>query len=207
LFLSVIGIITMVAGNFAATLQNNVKRMLAYSSIGHTGFILMAVVTFTPQGISALTFYLFAYTLANVGAFILASHFSNTAKAEDMNAYKGLGLKYPFAGVAFVIILISLAGLPITAGFNAKLLVFSSVYSVYQQNHDIWLLLLMITGALTTVVSLFYYIKIPLNLFLRKPEKATDFPASPPYLLIVSAIIALLLIYFGIFPDILAKFM
>ena len=207
LFLSFIGIVTMVAGNFAATLQNNVKRMLAYSSIGHTGFILMAVVTFTPQGISALTFYLFAYTLANVGAFMLASYFANTAKAEDMNAYKGLGLKYPVAGVAFVIILISLAGLPITAGFNGKLLVFSSVYSVYQQNHDIWLLLLMITGALTTVVSLFYYIKIPLNLFLRKPENTIDFPASSPYLLIVSTIIALLLIYFGIFPDILAKFM
>ncbi len=207
LFLSVIGIITMVAGNFAATLQNNVKRMLAYSSIGHTGFILMAIVTFTPQGISALTFYLFAYTLANVGAFMLASYFANTAKAEDMNAYKGLGLKYPVAGVVFVIILISLAGLPITAGFNGKLLIFSSVYSVYQQDHDIWLLLLMITGALTTVVSLFYYIKIPLNLFLRKPENAIDFPASTPYLVIVSAIIALLLIYFGIFPDILAKFM
>lgn len=207
LFLSVIGIITMIAGNFAATLQNNVKRMLAYSSIGHTGFILMAVVTFNPTGISALTFYLFAYALANIGAFMLTSYFANTANAEDMDSYKGLGLKYPLAGVCFVIILISLTGLPVTAGFNAKLLVFSSVYAVYQQIHDMWLLLLMITGALTTVVSLFYYIKIPLNLFLRKSEKPNNFPSTSPYLLIVSTLIALLLIYFGIFPDILVKLM
>ncbi|MEO6850309.1 MAG: NADH-quinone oxidoreductase subunit N [Mucilaginibacter sp.] len=211
LFLSAIAIATMIAGNFAATLQNNVKRMLAYSSIGHTGFALMSVVAFNNSGnttaISALTFYLFAYVLANTGALMLASYFANTAKAEDMNSYKGLGLKYPVAGAAFVIILISLTGLPITAGFNGKLLVFSSVYSVYQQTHNPCLLLLMITGALTTVVSLFYYIKIPLNLFLRKPEKPVDYPSSTSYLLISSVIIALLLIYFGIFPDILARFM
>ncbi len=207
LFFSVIGIVTMIVGNFAATLQNNIKRMLAYSSIGHTGFVLMALVTFSTQGKSALTFYLAAYALANIGAFMLASYFANTLKAEDVNSYKGLGLKYPVAGVCFVIILISLTGLPVTAGFNGKLLVFSSVYSVYQQNHYIWLLLLMITGALTTVVSLFYYIKIPLNLFLRKPEKVVDYPSSAPWLLIVSALIALLLVYFGVFPDLLAKYL
>jgi NADH-quinone oxidoreductase subunit N len=207
LFFSVIGIVTMIAGNFAATLQNNIKRMLAYSSVGHTGFVLMALVTFSTQGKSALTFYVAAYALANIGAFMLASYFANTLKAEDVNSYKGLGLKYPVAGVCFVIILISLTGLPVTAGFNGKLLVFSSVYSVYQQNHYIWLLLLMITGALTTVVSLFYYIKIPLNLFLRKPEKVGDYPSSAPWLLIVSALIALLLVYFGVFPDLLAKYL
>lgn len=207
LFLSVVGIITMIAGNFAATLQVNIKRMLAYSSIGHTGFALMAVVTFSTQGISALSFYLFAYALANIGALMLASYFANTTKAEDLNSYKGLGLKYPVAGVAFVVLLISLTGLPVTAGFNGKLLVFSSVYAAYQQDYNIWLLLLMITGAVTTVVSLFYYIKIPLNLFLRKPEKSVDFPASSVYLLVISAIIALLLIYLGISPDILEKFM
>jgi NADH-quinone oxidoreductase subunit N len=210
LFLSVIGIITMIAGNFAATLQSNIKRMLAYSSIGHTGFALMAIVALcnpgNTSGKSALTFYLAAYALANIGALMLASYFANTTKAGDVNSYKGLGFKYPVAGVSFVIILISLTGLPVTAGFNGKLLVFSAVYSVYQQNHDIWLLLLMITGAITTVVSLFYYIKIPLNLFLRKPEKVIDYPSSAPYLLIASVLISLLLIYFGIFPDLLAKY-
>jgi NADH-quinone oxidoreductase subunit N len=205
LFLSVIGIVTMIAGNFAATLQNNIKRMLAYSSIGHTGFALMAIVTFTTQGKSALIFYLIAYAVANIGAWMLASYFANTAKVENISDFKGLGFKYPVAGVCFVIILISLTGLPVTAGFYGKFLAFSSVYAVYQQNHNIWLLLLMITGAVTTVVSLFYYIRIPLNLFLRKTERTTGFASSNPFLLVSIAIISLLIVFLGLFPDILIK--
>jgi NADH-quinone oxidoreductase subunit N len=207
LFLSVIGILTMIAGNFAATLQKNLKRMLAYSSIGHTGFALMALVNFNvdKQGITALTFYLFAYSLANIGAWMLASYFSNTANAENMDDFKGLGSKYPLASVSFVAILISLAGIPVTAGFYGKFLVFSSVYTVYQTSHNTWFLLLMITGAVTTVVSLFYYIKVPLNLFLRKTERTTGFASTSHYLLISIAIISLLVVCLGLFPDFLIK--
>ena len=207
LMLSVVGIITMIAGNFAATLQQNIKRMLAYSSIGHTGFALMALINFNPdkQGIAALTFYLLAYSLANLGAWMLASYFSNTANAENMDDFKGLGFKYPFAGIAFVIILISLTGIPVTAGFYGKFLVFSSAYTAYQASHYVWFLLLMITGAVTTVVSLFYYLKIPLNLFLRKTERITGFNSTSNYLLISIAIISLLIVYLGIFPGILIK--
>ncbi len=207
LFFSVIGIITMIAGNFAATLQHNVKRMLAYSSIGHTGFALMALVTFSSQGLSVLAFYLFAYALANVGAWMLASYFADSAGTEDMNGYKGLGFKYPLAGVCFVILLISLTGLPLTAGFYGKFLSFSAVYQVYQEGHNVWLLLLMITGAVTTVVSLFYYIKIPLNLFLRKTDRTTGFAAANIYLLTSVAIITALVLYLGIFPDVLTKYL
>jgi NADH-quinone oxidoreductase subunit N len=181
--------------------------MLAYSSIGHTGFALMALVNFNAdkQGITSLTFYLFAYSLANVGAWMLASYFSNTANAENMDDFKGLGFKYPLAGVAFVIILISLTGIPVTAGFYGKFLVFSSVYAVYQTSHNVWFLLLMITGAVTTVVSLFYYIKIPLNLFLRKTERTTGFSSTSNYLLVSIAIISLLVVCLGLFPDFLVK--
>jgi len=207
LFLSVIGIVTMIAGNFAAVLQTNVKRMLAYSSIGHTGFALMGIVAFTAQGLSALTFYLLVYSIANIGALALASYFTNVTGAEDVNDYKGLGLKYPTASVCFVIVLISLTGLPVTAGFTGKVFIFSAVYSVYQQNHDIWLLLLMLTGALATVVSLFYYIKIPLNLFIKRSETISN-PLNKSYnLLILAAILSLLLILLGIFPDLLLKYL
>jgi len=201
LVLSIIGIITMLAGNFAAVLQNNVKRMLAYSSIGHTGFALMAIVTFTAQGINALTYYLAVYGIANIGALALATYFANVEGTEDIDGYKGLGLKYPAASVCFVIILISLTGLPVTAGFTGKLFVFSAVYNVYQQTHDGWLLLLMITGALTTVVSLFYYIKIPLYLFLKRTENNTSPVRTSHYIVIFSIIIALLILLLGIFPD------
>jgi len=207
LVLSIIGIITMIAGNFAAVLQSNVKRMLAYSSIGHTGFALMGIVTFTDQGISALTYYLAVYGIANIGALALASYFSNVAGVEDMDGYKGLGVKYPVASICFVIILISLTGLPVTAGFTGKVFVFSAVYNVYQQTNNIWLLLLMITGALTTVVSLFYYIKIPLNLFLRKAEVNTGPVTSSNYILIFAIVISLVLLLLGIFPDMLFKYL
>jgi NADH-quinone oxidoreductase subunit N len=205
--LSIVGIITMIAGNFAAVMQTNVKRMLAYSSIGHTGFALMAVVVLTLQGVSALTYYLLVYALANIAALMLATYFANEADAEDVDSYKGLGLKYPIASVCFVIVLISLTGLPVTAGFTGKLFVFSAVYSVYQQTHSIWLMLLMVTGALTTVVSLFYYIKIPLNLFLKRKE-ISEIDSNKSYnLLVLSILISFLLILLGIFPDLVLRYL
>ncbi|MBS1529510.1 MAG: NADH-quinone oxidoreductase subunit N, partial [Bacteroidetes bacterium] len=136
-FFSVIGIATMIVGNFAATMQNNVKRMLAYSSIGHTGFVLMAMVAaFSTHSLSVLTFYLVAYALAGTAAWMLATYFADAAGAEDMNSYKGLGFKYPTAGVCFVIVLISLTGLPLTAGFYGKFLTFSAAYQAYQNAHN-----------------------------------------------------------------------
>lgn len=207
LFFSVIGIVTMIAGNFAATMQNNVKRMLAYSSIGHTGFALMAIVTFSQHGLSVLNFYLVAYALAGTAAWMLATYFADASGAEDMNGYKGLGFKYPFAGVCFVIVLISLTGLPLTAGFYGKFLTLSAAYQAYETGHNIWLLVLMITGAVTTVVSLFYYIKIPLNLFLRKTDRTTGFAAANNWLLTVVAIITILVVYLGLFPDFLTKYL
>jgi NADH-quinone oxidoreductase subunit N len=207
LVLSAIGILTMIAGNFAAVLQSNVKRMLAYSGIGHTGFALMALVTFTPQGLSALAYYLLMYGLANIAALALANYFENAEGITDVKDYKGLGFKYPLASVCFVVILISLTGLPVSAGFTGKLFVFSAVYSIYQQNHDVWLLALLITGALTTVVSLFYYIKVPLNLFLKRTELIVSENKWSYNLVILSTIIAIALIVFGIFPDLLIKYM
>jgi NADH-quinone oxidoreductase subunit N len=206
-FLAIIGIITMIAGNFAAVLQKNIKRMLAYSSIGHTGFALMAVVVFNDTAFSALTYYLAAYGLANICALALATYFTNATGAEDLNACRGLGLKYPVASVCFVIVLISLAGLPITAGFTGKLLVFSSVYGFYQQTHNPLLLALLITGALTTVVSLFYYIKIPLNLFLKRSDAVVN-PIEKSYYIVALAIgISLVLVLLGIFPGLLIKYL
>jgi NADH-quinone oxidoreductase subunit N len=207
MLLSVAGIITMVAGNFAAIWQQNIKRLLAYSGIGHTGFALMAVVTFSAQGIKALNFYLAVYAVANLGALMLASYFANTMKAENLDEYKGLGFKYPVASVCFVILLISLTGIPISAGFNAKVLVFSAVYDVYQQGHNVTLLALLVTGAVTTVVSLFYYIKIPLYLFLKK--QSAESHEYPPHkkLLAMVIILSAIVVILGIFPDFLANLM
>lgn len=209
LFFSVIAIITMIVGNFAAILQNNIKRMLAYSAIGHTGFGLMALVTFSQQGVSALLFYLSVYALANIGALMLCSFYAGKNSMLSIVDLRGLGKVYPFASVCFVVLLISLTGLPVSAGFNAKVLVFSSVIEVYRQNHNILLLALLVTGAVATVVSLFYYFKIPLYLFLKpaetRPEKRTG---DQQYILL--ALIGLLsaaVILLGVYPSLLANFL
>ena len=104
-----------------------------------------------------------------------------------------------------MIVLISLTGLPITAGFTGKVLVFSAVYSTYQQNHELWLLLLMITGAMTTVVSLFYYIKIPLNLFLKRTEIVKNPVIKSQNIVILCVILSILIVFLGIWPDFLFK--
>jgi NADH-quinone oxidoreductase subunit N len=208
LVLSVAAMVTMIAGNFAAIWQQNIKRMLAYSSVGHTGFALMAIVAFTPQSTTALSFYLAVYGIANIGVLALATYFANAMQAHTLADYKGLGGKYPIASVCFVILLVSLTGIPVSAGFNAKVLVFSAVYNVYQQGHNSMLLALLVTGAVTTVVSLFYYVKIPLNLFLRKPDVEKDrYPAISKDLLVMIVILAVLVVILGIFPDALANLM
>lgn len=209
LFFSVIAIITMIAGNFAAILQNNIKRMLAYSAIGHTGFGLMALVTFSQQGVSALLFYLAVYALANIGALMLCSFYAGKNSMLTVQHLRGLGKVYPFAGVCFVFLLISLTGLPISAGFNAKVLVFSSVIEVYRQNHNVLLLALLVTGAVTTVVSLFYHFKIPLYLFLKSAAKPTQKPMGnrQSSLLIIIGLLSAIVFLLGIFPSVLANFL
>jgi len=202
-YLAVIGIITMIAGNFAAVMQRNVKRMLAYSSIGHTGFALMAIVVYNDTAFSSLVYYLAVYGLANIGALALATYFANATGAENNEGYKGLGLKLPAASVCFVIVLVSLTGLPITAGFNGKLLVFSAAYNFYQLNHNPLVLALMVTGAITTVVALFYYIKIPRNLFLKRTDNLVDIPKTSVNIIILSVIICVLIVLLGIRPDLL----
>lgn len=205
LFLTVISIVTMIAGNFAAVLQNKVKRMLAYSSIGHTGFALMALITFTSTGLSALVFYLAVYAVANIGALALATYFTNVAGVVDVDGYKGLGHKYPVASVCFVIVLISLTGLPVSAGFAGKLFVFSATYGFYEQTHQVELLLLMVTGALTTVVSLFYYIKIPLNLFIKRAETVINVKKKWDMILFLVLILSFLIVLWGLWPNFMLK--
>lgn len=206
LILSVIAVITMIAGNFAAVMQKNVKRMLAYSSIGHTGFALMAVVTMQIPA-TTLTFYLVAYTLASVAALMLATYFTNNEGAETVEEYKGFGFRYPVASVCFVVVLISLTGIPVTAGFTGKLLVFAAAYNNYEHTHDVWMLIMMITGAVTTVVSLFYYIRVPLNLFLRHIDNQVDSASTGRYLLSIVIVISVLLVAIGIYPSLVTTFL
>jgi NADH-quinone oxidoreductase subunit N len=203
LVLSVIAIATMIIGNFSALWQNNVKRMLAYSSIGHTGFLLMAIIAYSPTGFKSLLFYLSVYAVMNMLAFFLADKIEEKTGAVNLSEYTGLGKILKVELVCFVIVLIALTGLPPTAGFIAKFLVFSSVLQVYAGSKSLLILMVMITGALSTVVSLFYYFKVPLNAFLREGGNKVQ-PENTSFL-ILPVILTVLLIFLGIFPEYLTN--
>ena len=199
-----VAIITMIVGNFAALWQNNIKRMLAYSSIGHTGFALMAVVSNSDSGVKSLIFYFCIYAIMNMAAFMLAGTIERKSAATEVDDYKGLGSVLKAEMVCFVVILISLTGLPPTAGFLAKLYVFSAAFEKYSTSGSIWMLALLITGALTTVVSLFYYLKIPLNAYLRKAVNDYAIENVKDPLKYVVAILTFFVILFGIFPSLIS---
>lgn len=202
-FVILIAIITMLMGNLVALRQHNTKRMMAYSSIGHTGFLLMTVIATNGQSREILLFYITAYTIMNLAAFAFIDLLEQKTGSTELSSYSGLGARYPILFTSFALVGISLVGLPPTAGFVGKLLVFTSTFELYQSTQDTAILLLLIVGALTAVISLFYYFKIPLYAFLRGAEsnvKGEILSFSKLMLWIAVALSALLLVL-GIFPN------
>jgi NADH-quinone oxidoreductase subunit N len=193
---------SMILGNTIAIFQQDPKRMMAYSAIGHTGFILMLFLLPQDAILKALLFYLLAYTLMNAGTFMSFTYLENKFRALTLSDYKGLGKKAPFIGVLMVILMISLTGLPPTAGFIAKFLVFSALINL--ASADVYVAGLLVIAALTTVVSLFYYLKIPLNFFLKPTENEVKEQEGSNYLLIYIAIIVTLILMIGLFPSLVS---
>lgn len=205
LFIVVVAIVTMLVGNLIALRQTDIKRMMAYSSIGHTGFLMMALVTTQSQDPQILLFYLAVYTLMNLGVFGLIDTLEQKTGSTTLSDYAGLGKSYPLLFTAFTILGISLIGLPPTAGFIGKLLVFTSTFEVYQNNNDIMILLLLIVGALTSVISLFYYFRIPLFAFLRKSNEEKTPNTTITFGYVIGIGFAFLVLILGIFPDLLLQ--
>jgi NADH-quinone oxidoreductase subunit N len=164
MILGVLAALAMVIGNLTALRQDNIKRMLAYSSIAHAGYILMGAVLLSKQGISSIMIYVVVYLFMTLGAFYVAMLFSNKVHTESIEGYKGLGHRAPLLGVAMTIFMVSLTGIPPTGGFVAKLYIFGAAIS------EGWIWLVTIAGV-TSVISLFYYIRVVRNLFLYKPEE------------------------------------
>ena len=190
---AVLAVLTMTLGNLVALWQTNLKRMLAYSSIAHAGYLLMAVSVMNDTGVAAVLIYFFVYMLMNLGAFLVVQLVADKAGSEDIEDYSGLGYRSPLIGVLFTLFLVSLTGLPPTAGFIGKLYVFTSVVNAGM----IWL---AIIGVLNSVVSLYYYVKVVRNMYLRDVEStkpAIRLSVAEVVLLLVLAIPTLLLgIYF-----------
>lgn len=170
--LAVISAVTMVIGNLSAVAQTNVKRMLAYSSIAHVGYLLMGFVIMTPDSLTAVVFYLIAYCAMNLGAFWIVGMVHDLKKGSDLNHFKGAGWQMPLVGVCMAIFLFSLTGIPLFSGFIGKFLIFGSLL---KSESYLWLALL---GVLNSVVSLYYYTQILKAMWLERPE-TTDLAEVP----------------------------
>ncbi len=164
--LAVIALATITIGNLAALGQTSAKRLLAYSSIAHAGFILIGILTQTVPG---TFYYLLAYSISNFIAFGFIAAVCRQLGSDQLDAFKGLGQLSPLAGVAVLISMAALIGLPPTAGFMAKLLIFSALWESWQATNNVSLLALLLGGLLNTVISVYYYLKIPFYMFLRPP--------------------------------------
>jgi len=187
----VISVLTMVIGNLIALRQTNVKRILAYSSIAHAGYLLVAILA---QDNSSLVFYLTVYLFMNMGAFAAIIALSKKDKEYlELEDYAGIGFKYPWIGATFSIFLLSLAGFPPTGGFLAKFYVFSS--AVKQG-----LVPLVIIGVLASLISVFYYLRIVVYMYMREPSREVDIVVENPALFLVLFFCLYGVLQLGLYP-------
>jgi NADH-quinone oxidoreductase subunit N len=194
-------LLTMVIGNFAALLQTNIKRLMAYSSIAHAGYVMVAIAAHNQVGVAAAMFYLAAYAFMNIGAFAVITHFSRQGeKYVNVEDLAGLGWKQPATAALFSIFLLSLIGVPLTGGFFGKFYIFKAAL-------DANLVWLSILGLLNSAVAAYYYLRILVVMYMHEPGESTLTlePLSPGIRTTLWAA-ALGTLILGIFPSLLLNF-
>lgn len=206
--LAVLALAGILIGNLSALRQTDAKRLLAYSTIAHAGFLLVGVVALNEAGFEAVLFYAGTYLFISLAAFFLVDLLARSNNTDlTIKNFAGLGPRQPLLAVALTVMMLALTGLPPTVGFTAKLLSFSALYDAYQQTGDNWLLALFGLGLLNALISLVYYLKIPFLLFFRPSAAPEQHPAvSLPKPAIYLAI-ALTVPVVGLFlkPDLLLR--
>jgi NADH-quinone oxidoreductase subunit N len=195
--LAVVSAATMTLGNLIAIKQNNIKRLLAYSSIAHAGYALMGTVLLTREGVYATMFYLVAYYLMNLGAFLVVILCQDIVKSERIQDYRGLGFRAPAVAAAMTVFLFSLTGLPVTAGFVGKFYLLAALVRGGEQY--VWL---AVVAIINTVISLFYYARIFKAMYLEPSadEAWTRIPVSATALVLLAVLVVptvLLGVFFG----------
>jgi NADH-quinone oxidoreductase subunit N len=191
----------MVFGSLVAIAQRDVKRMLAYSSIAHAGFLLSGVIALNKSGLDASIFYLFAYGVATVGAFGVVTLVRDSAgEVTDLNRWSGLGKRSPWVATAFAGFLLAFAGIPLTSGFIGKFSIFSAAYESGSTA-------ILITGVLSSAIAAFFYIRVIVLMFFKDPvEDGTSVVIPSVYTqltIIVSSVVTFAL---GIYPTPLINF-
>ena len=199
--LVLIAIITMVFGSVVAITQRDVKRMLAYSSIAHAGFLLAGVIALSKSGLDATIFYLFAYGIATLGAFGVVTLVRDSAgEVTDLNRWSGLGKRSPLVASVFSFFLLAFAGIPLTSGFIGKFSIFSSAY----ESGSTWIL---ISGVLSSAIAAFFYIRVIVLMFFKDPvEDGTSVVIPSALTTITITVAAVITLILGIFPAPLIDF-
>jgi len=199
--LSGIAIVSMLLGSLVAIAQRDVKRMLAYSSIAHAGFLLSGVIALNKSGLDATIFYLFAYGIVTVGAFGVVTLVRDSAgEVTDLNRWKGLGKRSPFAAASFALFLLAFAGIPLTSGFIGKFSIFSAAYESGAKS-------VVIAGVLSSAIAAFFYIRVIVLMFFSDPVEdgtSVEIPSILTRATIVFAVIVTVAL--GVYPTPLLDF-
>ncbi|MBD3232954.1 MAG: NADH-quinone oxidoreductase subunit NuoN, partial [candidate division Zixibacteria bacterium] len=183
----------MVLGNVVAVRQHNIKRLLAYSSIAQVGYILVGFIAVSELATTSIIFYLVAYMFANIGAFLVVIAFYNRSGSDEIVAYAGLSRRSPYMAISMVVFLLSLVGIPATAGFIGKFYLFAAAI----EKGYYWIVVL---GVLTSVISLWYYMTIAYQMYFKTGEDQSKISLNPT-LAIAIAIALAGTIFIGIYPE------
>jgi NADH-quinone oxidoreductase subunit N len=208
---AIVSAVTMTYGNFAALAQRNLKRMLAYSSIAHTGYILVGVAAISvsihdSKAAAAVLYYLVVYAFANVGAFAVAAWLVRDKNSDNIDDLNGVGYQEPLLATCVLILMLSLIGIPPLAGFFGKMYVFMEALDQRSSSQPVTLIWLVALGLFNSVVSAFYYVRVLKAMFLRSPgPKRLAPPGRPIALPIVVGTVAVVVL--GLWPDSLMNVM
>jgi len=196
LLFEVLSIVTMTVGNFAAVTQTNVKRMLAYSSIAHAGYVLMGIVAGTPRGITATLVYVMVYAFMQLGAFaVIVMLRRRDVVGDELKDFSGLHFRNPFAAFAMLIFMLSLGGIPPTAGFMGKFWLFGAAIDAHYYG-------LALIGVLNSAVSLYYYVRIVVFMYVKN-ETIGSTPTTSPTLAVVLGLAVAATLVLGMYPQLL----
>jgi NADH-quinone oxidoreductase subunit N len=196
-----VALATMTVGNFAAILQSNIKRLLAYSSIAHAGYVLVALTAHSGEGAAAAMFYLAAYAFTNIGAFAVVTYFSRKGERyTGIDDFAGLAQRQPAMAAMLSIFLLSLIGVPLTGGFFGKFYIFKAALD----SNLVWLTVL---GLLNSAVAAYYYLRVLVVMYFREPgEAAENLPPAGAALKIAVYASAIGTLALGIFPSWVLEF-
>jgi NADH-quinone oxidoreductase subunit N len=190
-------VVTMILGNVVALVQSNIKRMLAYSSIAHAGYILVAVAIANQEGVAAVLFYTLCYAMMNIGAFTIVALVSRKGdRKTDIDDFSGMGFRQPALAACLSIFLLSLAGIPLTAGFAGKFFIFRAAI----ESKFLWL---AIIGVINSAISVYYYLGVIVVMYMKDSQDEWSYiPVSPS----VASVIALSvfgILLLGVDPEII----